>query len=202
MINLAVIDLGSNSVRLRVTEIDESGNYNLVRYEKEYVRLSENMGPEKMLKPTPMERTIAALKDFKQICMVLENVRVIAVATAAVRQAANQIEFLKRVKEETGFNIKVISGEREAYLDYVGVTRTLPIKNGLIIDTGGASMELMTGRLKRLSVYQLVQCCFLKSIILMIASTQPICSMPSSESITPWDLSTGCSEHGIKKSWH
>ena len=86
MINLAVIDLGSNSVRLRVTEIDESGNYNLVRYEKEYVRLSENMGPEKMLKPTPMERTIAALKDFKQICMVLENVRVIAVATAAVRQ--------------------------------------------------------------------------------------------------------------------
>lgn len=47
MINLAVIDLGSNSVRLRITEINESGNYNLVSYEKEYVRLSENMGPEK-----------------------------------------------------------------------------------------------------------------------------------------------------------
>ena len=143
MINLAVIDLGSNSVRLRITEINESGNYNLVSYEKEYVRLSENMGPEKMLKPAPMDRTIKALQHFKQLCMALENVRVIAVATAAVRQAANQTEFLKRVKAETGFSFKVISGEREAYLDYVGVTRTLPIKNGLIIDTGGASMELI-----------------------------------------------------------
>lgn len=139
MINLAVIDLGSNSVRLRITEINESGNYNLVSYEKEYVRLSENMGPEKMLKPAPMDRTIKALQHFKQLCMALENVRVIAVATAAVRQAANQTEFLKRVKAETGFSFKVISGEREAYLDYVGVTRTLPIKNGLIIDTGGAA---------------------------------------------------------------
>lgn len=143
MINLAIIDLGSNSVRLRITEIDEQGNYNLVRYEKEYVRLSENMGPEKTLKPVPMERTLQALKDFKEICSQLDEVRVIAVATAAVRQASNQAEFLKRVKEETGFNIKVISGDREAYLDYVGVTRTLPIKNGLIIDTGGASMELI-----------------------------------------------------------
>ena len=67
MINLAVIDLGSNSVRLRITEIDESGNYNLVSYEKEYVRLSENMGPEKMLKPAPMDRTIKALQHFKPV---------------------------------------------------------------------------------------------------------------------------------------
>ena len=141
MINLAVIDLGSNSVRLRITEINESGNYNLVSYEKEYVRLSENMGPEKMLKSAPMDRTIKALQHFKQLCMALENVRVIAVATAAVRQAVNQTEFLKRVKAETGFSFKVISGEREAYLDYVGVTRTLPIKNGLIIDITGDQFD-------------------------------------------------------------
>ena len=66
-----------------------------------------------------------------------------AVATAAVRQAKNQQEFLQRAKEASGFDIQVISGEQEAYLDYVGVTNTLPLKRGIIIDTGGASMELV-----------------------------------------------------------
>lgn len=143
MTNLAIIDLGSNSVRLRITEIDDQGNYHLVRYEKEYVRLSENMGAEKTLKPEPIARTLKALHHFRDICLKLKNVKVIGVATAAVRQAVNQAAFLKRVADETGFYLKVISGEREAYLDYVGVVRTLPLQNGLIIDTGGASMELI-----------------------------------------------------------
>ena len=141
--NLAIIDLGSNSCRLRITKILDSGKTELVRYEKEYVRLSENMGSAKVLQPEPMNRTINALLKFKAICADLDNVRLIAVATAAVRQAVNQAEFLKRVQQEVGINFTIISGEREAYLDYVGVSRTLKIENGLIIDTGGASMEMI-----------------------------------------------------------
>ena len=141
--NLAIIDLGSNSCRLRITKILDSGKIELVRYEKEYVRLSENMGSAKVLQPEPMNRTINALLKFKAICADLDNVRLIAVATAAVRQAVNQAEFLKRVQQEVGINFTIISGEREAYLDYVGVSRTLKIENGLIIDTGGASMEMI-----------------------------------------------------------
>ncbi|WP_251547473.1 Ppx/GppA family phosphatase [Limosilactobacillus caecicola] len=141
--NLAIIDLGSNSCRLRITEIFEHGRTKLVRYEKEYVRLSENMGSAKVLQPVPMERTLETLQRFKEICDGLPNVRLIAVATAAVRQAVNQAEFLQRVKKEVGIDFRVISGEREAYLDYVGVSRTLEIENGLIIDTGGASMEMI-----------------------------------------------------------
>lgn len=141
--NLAIIDLGSNSCRLRITKIFDSGKTELVRYEKEYVRLSENMGSAKVLQPEPMNRTINALLKFKAICADLDNVRLIAVATAAVRQAVNQAEFLKRVQQEVGINFTIISGEREAYLDYVGVSRTLKIENGLIIDTGGASMEMI-----------------------------------------------------------
>lgn len=140
--NLAIIDLGSNSCRLKITKIYDNGQTELLRYEKEYVRLSENMGPEKVLKAAPMERTIATLIRFRNICQDL-SVRLIAVATAAVRQAANQDEFIQRVKKEVGIKFTVISGEREAYLDYVGVSRTLKIENGLIIDTGGASMEMI-----------------------------------------------------------
>lgn len=143
MTNLAIIDLGSNSCRLRISEIYPNGKHQLVKYEKEFVRLSENMGPEKILKPEPIERTITVLKKFAAECQALKDVRLIAVATAAVRQATNQDEFLNRVKKEVGIEINIISGEREAYLDYVGVSRTLPIQNGLIIDTGGASMELI-----------------------------------------------------------
>lgn len=143
MTNLAVIDLGSNSVRLRITKLLENGQYKVLAYEKEYVRLSANMGPEKLLKPEPVARTVKALKRFKKICQKFDDIQLISVATAAVRQATNQAEFLQRVEKEAGLHINVISGEREAYLDYVGVTRSLPMKNGLILDTGGASMELI-----------------------------------------------------------
>ena len=143
MTKLAIIDLGSNSCRLRISEIYPGGKHQLIKYEKEFVRLSENMGPAKLLQPAPVERTLAVLKRFAAECQAQADTKLIAVATAAVRQATNQAEFLARVKNEVGIDLQVISGEREAYLDYVGVSRTLPIENGLIIDTGGASMELI-----------------------------------------------------------
>lgn len=140
---LAVIDLGSNSIRLRIEKIYQSGKHRTLTADKRYIRLSENMGPEKMLQPAPMDRAIAALTEFKQTIDSFQNIVMIAVATAAVRQAANQAAFLKKVREETGIKLNVISGKREAYLDYVGVTRTLNLKNGLIVDTGGGSTELI-----------------------------------------------------------
>ncbi len=140
---LAVIDLGSNSVRLKISELLPDNEAVTKQYVKRYVRLSSQMGPEKTLKKEPVERTLDALREFRTICDQYSRLKVIAVATAAVRQAQNQAEFLQRAKKETGFDIQVISGAQEAYLDYVGVTHSLEIDQGLIIDTGGASMELV-----------------------------------------------------------
>lgn len=141
--NLVVIDLGSNSVRLQISQIDDYGGYTVMGYFREYVRLSENMGKEMTLKEEPMNRTIQALKDFKTRYTQYDNVVVKAVATAAVRGAKNQAEFLKRVKDEVGLDLQVISGSTEAYLDYIGVVNTLPVRNGIIMDCGGASTELI-----------------------------------------------------------
>ncbi len=141
--NLVVIDLGSNSVRMQISQIDDYGGYTVMGYFREYVRLSENMGKEITLKEEPMNRTIQALKDFKTRYTQYDNVVVKAVATAAVRGAKNQAEFLKRVKDEVGLDLQVISGSTEAYLDYVGVVNTLPVRNGIIMDCGGASTELI-----------------------------------------------------------
>ncbi|MGK4061261.1 Ppx/GppA phosphatase family protein [Lactobacillus johnsonii] len=141
--NLVVIDLGSNSVRMQISQIDDYGGYTVIGYFREYVRLSENMGKEMTLKEEPMNRTIQALKDFKTRYTQYDNVVVKAVATAAVRGAKNQVEFLKRVKDEVGLDLQVISGSTEAYLDYIGVVNTLPVRNGIIMDCGGASTELI-----------------------------------------------------------
>lgn len=143
MTNLVVIDLGSNSVRMQISQIDDYGGYTIIGYFREYVRLSEKMGKEMILKEEPMKRTIQALKDFKARYTQYDHVVVKAVATAAVRGAKNQAEFLKRVKDEVGLDLQVISGSTEAYLDYVGVVNTLPIRNGIIMDCGGASTELV-----------------------------------------------------------
>lgn len=143
MENFAVIDLGSNSVRMTISRISDDGTYETVAEEKEYVRLSKNMGAEKILQPEAIERTIAALKGFKVIYSKLDNLTIKAVATAAVRQATNQKQFLKRVKNDIGINLTVISGAKEAYYDYVGVNETLPATNAVIIDTGGASAEII-----------------------------------------------------------
>lgn len=141
--NLVVIDLGSNSVRMQISQIDDYGGYTVLGYFREYVRLSENMGKEMTLKEEPMNRTIQALKNFKVRYTQYDHVVVKAVATAAVREAKNQAEFLKRVKDEVGLDLQVISGSTEAYLDYVGVVNTLPVRNGIIMDCGGASTELV-----------------------------------------------------------
>lgn len=69
--------------------------------------------------------------------------KVIGIATAAVRQAKNQAKFLRAVKEQIGISLKVLSGNQEAYYDYLGVINRLGIKNCLILDIGGASCELI-----------------------------------------------------------
>jgi len=150
MKNLVVIDLGSNSVRMTVTEVDAHGRYETVNQLKRYVRLSENMGSEKVLQPAAIDRTMTALAEFKTIYDPLKNKEIKAVATAAVRQATNQKEFLKRVKDELGLTLDVISGASEARYDYLGVVNTLPMMNGLLVDTGGGSSELILVQNKQL----------------------------------------------------
>ncbi|KRO18903.1 exopolyphosphatase [Lacticaseibacillus saniviri] len=143
MTHFAVIDLGSNSARLTVWQIEDDGTYHVVSRLKEMVRLSEGMGPDKVLQEAAMVRTITALQNFKTDMDQFEQLSLRAVATAAVRQAKNQKDFLKRVKREVGIDIEVIAGSKEAEYDYLGVINTLPVQNALIMDTGGASTELI-----------------------------------------------------------
>ncbi|MDW5299188.1 MAG: exopolyphosphatase [Sedimentibacter sp.] len=141
--NVAIIDLGSNSVRILVIKINFNSSYKMIDQFKEMVRLSEGMWEDNLLKETAIERTIAALKQFKNILKSHNVNKTIAIATAAVRNSVNGKAFLQRVYSETEFNFNVISGEEEAYLDYLGVINSIDIENCIIIDTGGGSTELI-----------------------------------------------------------
>ena len=147
---LAVIDLGSNSVRMTVSKYHHDGHYEILERYQEMVRLSEGMGNDKILQQDAIARTLEALKYFKKALSSYpkDDIKIRAVATAAVRQATNQAAFLKAFQEEMTLPLEVLKGEEEAHYDYIGIVNTLNINDALILDTGGASAELVLVRNK------------------------------------------------------
>lgn len=138
----AVIDLGSNSVRMSINSVSDDGSWSVVRKMRETVRLSEGMSRDNFLKENSMSRVIDALCRFCEAAREYKCMSVAAIATAAVRNAANREMFLDRVKKATGITFEVISGEQEAYYSYLAVRETVGIKDGVIFDTGGGSTEI------------------------------------------------------------
>ena len=143
MENLVILDIGSNSVRMAINQIQADGSYREIKRVKSDSRLSEGMGPQKILQKKAMDRTIDSLTDFQKIYTQYDHTTVIGIATAAVRQAKNQADFLAAVKKRIHINVKVLTGHQEAYYDYLGVMNRLGIKNCLILDIGGASVEIV-----------------------------------------------------------
>jgi exopolyphosphatase/guanosine-5'-triphosphate,3'-diphosphate pyrophosphatase len=139
---IAIIDLGSNSARLIVMHIYVNGAYNLVYHQKETIRLSEGMGKSDRLSSEAMQRAIETLKIFAHMCNLFKVDKILAVATAAVRNAKNGPEFLKQIEKSSGIALRVISGKAEAQLGFLGVINTIEISDALLFDLGGGSTEL------------------------------------------------------------
>lgn len=138
---VAVIDMGSNTIRMVIFQVNGL-TYHLIDDTKETVRLSEKMGPEQMIKPAAMDRALSAVARFMKICRSRGVDTIIPVATAAVRQANNQAEYLARVKKETDLTFRVLSGHEEGYYGFVGVINGLTEAEGYTLDIGGGSSEV------------------------------------------------------------
>jgi exopolyphosphatase/guanosine-5'-triphosphate,3'-diphosphate pyrophosphatase len=118
--------------------------FHLLHEEKSKVRISQNAYKHNgYLQEEPMQRTLFALHDFLEICNSFKVRKVLCVATSALRDAPNKAEFLQRVRRELKLDIKIISGEKEAYFGALSCANLLPKqKNALTIDIGGGSTEL------------------------------------------------------------
>lgn len=139
--SLAVIDLGSNSVRMSIFDLSNSNI--LPKTFRKTIRLSEGMTHDNILKAEPQMRAVHALLEYKKILSAEGVTTVKAVATAACRKAKNQAEFLQLVRDTTGIEIKVIDGTTEAALDSLAISRALGLELGTICDIGGGSTELI-----------------------------------------------------------
>ncbi len=143
---LAAIDMGSNSFRLEVAQI-QHGRYRRVDYLKETVRLGAGLDAEGLLTEEAVQRGLACLRRFAARLTGFEPGQVRAVATQTLREARNRNAFLLRAQEALGFPIEVISGREEARLIYAGVAQMQPSEERrLVIDIGGRSTELILGQ--------------------------------------------------------
>jgi exopolyphosphatase/guanosine-5'-triphosphate,3'-diphosphate pyrophosphatase len=144
---LGAIDIGSNSVRLMVAEALRGGTYRILDEEREPTRLGKSMSTEGGLDAEAMERTIQALGTFKMIAAGFQVTSLRTIATCAVREARNGPDFCRRVREQVGLEVEVISGEREAQLAFMSVQRAFDLtgRNVVVADIGGGSTEIVFG---------------------------------------------------------
>jgi len=136
----AIIDIGSNSVRLVIYE-NFSPAVNIFYNEKFSCKLGcfTNQGT---LSDKSKEKTIQAIQRFKKICDANHVTTITAIATAAMRDAHDGLEFSELLSAKTGITIKVISGDQEAYYAAMGVAHKIPYAIGTVGDLGGGSLEL------------------------------------------------------------
>lgn len=142
MERIGIIDLGSNAARLIVIHIYYNGAYNLVYHQKESIRLAEGISEDGYLPPESIQRAVETLKVFAHMCQIVQADKIFAVATAAVRNAVNGPDFLKVAEQYTNIPIKIISGETEAKLGYIGIANTIDVTDAILFDLGGGSTEL------------------------------------------------------------
>ncbi len=120
-------------------------------------RLGEGIGQQPHLLETAMERTLEALLNFRQIIAETGAVRIVVAATSAVRDAANRNVFLEKVRSRLDWEVRVLSGEEEAYASYLGAVQGLgdTVSNPVVIDIGGGSTEFIWQTGKKLNCISL-----------------------------------------------
>jgi exopolyphosphatase/guanosine-5'-triphosphate,3'-diphosphate pyrophosphatase len=146
---VAIVDIGSNSGRVVVYRIDAAGQLRLLACTRAALRLVREVDSGHTLGPAAIARSLAALRDFRAIALGAGARRVVAVATAAVRDARDGAELIARARRELGLEIHLIDGEEEARYGFLGALHGLPFENGLLFDMGGGSLQVTRFRGRR-----------------------------------------------------
>jgi len=156
---LAGVDIGTLTCRLLISRVTVDGKLTEVKADRRILRLGEGVDHDQMLRPAAMARVIETLQEWRAVINAHKVDAQIAVATSAVRNARNRDEFLRRVKQEVGFEVDVISGEEEARRTMLGIRSGLPagVTNILGLDIGGGSTEFILDRAGKLPVLRSIE---------------------------------------------
>jgi exopolyphosphatase / guanosine-5'-triphosphate,3'-diphosphate pyrophosphatase len=142
---LAAIDVGTNTIRLTVAEVQDDDTYRILDEEREMVRLGENLDRTGRLSDGAVERALAAIGKMKAIADGFKIRQLRAIATSAVREAANGRAFIREVSRQHKVRIDVISGEEEAQLAFLTASRHFDFqgRSTAVVDIGGGSVEVI-----------------------------------------------------------
>jgi exopolyphosphatase/guanosine-5'-triphosphate,3'-diphosphate pyrophosphatase len=144
---VSFIDIGTNSVRLLVVRLNPNHSYTILTRQKQQVRLGEGEFEEDVIQAEAADRLVVVCKRFSDLARTFATDEFVAVATSALREATNQSEILHLLRQETQIDVRVISGQEEARLIYLGVASGVHIEDRqtFFIDIGGGSTEIAVG---------------------------------------------------------
>ncbi len=143
--SVAVIDIGSNSVRLVVYEAMARSLVTIFN-EKALCGLGREVQSTGLLAPDAVAKALTSLRRFRALCRIQKVGRVYAIATAACRDASNGADFIAKAERICGVPIEILSGPREAKLSALGVVSGIHNPDGIVGDLGGGSLELIDVR--------------------------------------------------------
>lgn len=144
---VAVIDLGTNTFNLLIAELLSNSKHTILYTTQVPSKIGEKSINDNKIIPAAFERGIQCLRDMKEFTDEYKVDSIFAFGTSALRGAANGNEFIEVAKKETGINITIIDGNREAELIYKGVQLSFPFDDTLklVMDVGGGSNEFIIG---------------------------------------------------------
>ena len=138
---VAVIDVGSNSTRMEVLHLTSDYDLRVMSEVKALLRLASRKSRDGKLLSSAISDLSRLIADFATVASASKVDSIRAVATSAMRDATNGDKVVKRVKEETGIDLEIISGEHEAQYGFLGAVFSLPAHDGVLFDIGGGSVE-------------------------------------------------------------
>lgn len=138
----ALIDIGSNTMRLVIYLPNELGRFREVENVKAVARLRNHLNDDGYLSKDGETILIDTLSDFKDVLKIYPLSHFTCVATATIRQAKNQAALVKKVKAELDWEMEILSEEEEAYFGYLAVVNSTSLTEGITVDMGGGSTEV------------------------------------------------------------
>ncbi|WP_027633842.1 Ppx/GppA phosphatase family protein [Clostridium hydrogeniformans] len=142
MSKLGIIDIGSNSVRLVVSEVHKLGGFKILVDIKETLRLGLDVEINSMISNEKIDQCVNTLISFRLLCESMNVETIISFATEAIRKSSNKEEVLLRIKDEAKLDVTILTGDEEANLDGKAVINSLYVTNSLVIDIGGSSTKI------------------------------------------------------------
>jgi exopolyphosphatase/guanosine-5'-triphosphate,3'-diphosphate pyrophosphatase len=147
---LGVIDIGSNSGRVLVARVRGAAHLDVLGDARSPLRLVRDVARDGELSSETIDRTLRIVRGFVAVATSSGAERTMAVATAAVREASNGERFIERTRDELGIPVDIANGDEEARFGFLGAVHGLPVEDGIVLDVGGGSIQLIHFRGRKL----------------------------------------------------